>query len=206
MMMPASSSQATADGERARPGSRDARACRRSGAAAAGVWNSAAWGSRSPRDRASGPCTSELEQQHRDIGQHQADEDLVGVEAGAQEAPGSPPRPCRRAMPAMHISGSSQQPVGRIERQRDAAAGERADGVLALGADVPDVGAEADDEADRDQDQRRGLDQQLGEPAQRSSAADEDQPQRLERRSCRGSRTARAPASMVSTTASSGVR
>ena len=43
----------------------------------------------------------------------------------------------------------------------DAGAGEAADHVLALGADVPDIGAEADREADRDDDQRRRLDAEV---------------------------------------------
>ena len=44
----------------------------------------------------------------------------------------------------------------------------RAEHVLPFGADVPDVGAEAHREAERDQHQRRGLHRQLGQRVARS--------------------------------------
>ena len=64
------------------------------------------------------------------------------------------------------ISGSSQRPLAGIDRKRHRAAGERADAVLPFGADVPDAGAKADRQADRDQHQRRRLDHQLRQAAQ----------------------------------------
>jgi hypothetical protein len=119
--------------------------------------------------------------QHRHVGQHQADQDLVRIEPGAQE--GRDGGPGGAAGDAGQRHQRQQPPAGGgVERQRDAAARQRADRELALGADVPESAAEAGRQADGDQDQRGGLHGQLGEAAQGGERGDEDQRQRLQRR------------------------
>jgi hypothetical protein len=58
-------------------------------------------------------------------------------------------------IPAAIISGMIQKPAALGEG--DARAGDRADDVLAFGADVPDLGLVAEREAEGDDDERRGL-------------------------------------------------
>ena len=65
--------------------------------------------------------------------------------------------------------------------QRDAAAGQRAEHELALGADVPDVGTEADRQPETDQQQRRCLEQQLADRVGRAQRLPEEDLQALER-------------------------
>ena len=50
----------------------------------------------------------DAEDQRRDIGQHQAGQDLVDLEAGLAGRPGSPPRPCRRGCPPGTSAGRIQ--------------------------------------------------------------------------------------------------
>ena len=74
--------------------------------------------------------------------------------------------------PATSIAGRIQAPVLAPGGERHAAAGDGAHGELALGADVPDIGAEADGEADRDHDQRRRLHAELGQAVAGSSSGE----------------------------------
>ena len=123
-----------------------------------------------------------------DVDQHQADQDLVGVEAVAQQRDdGGPEHAAEHAGEQDRgddpAPGRPCRPAAR-RRRRD-----RADHELALGADVPDVGAEAHRQAERDQHQRRRLDRQLAqrvgvlrrldeedvEPAQRVLAEQQEQ-------------------------------
>jgi hypothetical protein len=112
---------------------------------------------------APGAMDQHAEQQQGDIGQHQAGQDLAGVKARAQK------RRDRRPDHAAERAGQQhqrQQPGAAlaVEGKRHAAAGDGAQGKLALGADVPDIGAEADGKADGAQNQRRGLDRQFRQP------------------------------------------
>ena len=127
-----------------------------------------------------------------DVDQHQADQDLVGVEAVAQQRDDRRPRPCRRARrrpaPAATIqraacpwSACIATPLG----------GDRADDELAFGADVPDVGAKADREAERDQQQRRRLHRQLGQRVGALHRLDEEHLQPAQRVLAEQQRTAR---------------
>ena len=77
---------------------------------------------------------------------------------------GSPPTALPPSAPATTIAGSSSTGLAAGPKcERNAAAGDRADDELALGADVPDVGAKADRQPHRDQHQRRRLEQQLAD-------------------------------------------
>ena len=70
-------------------------------------------------------------------------------------------------MPATSISGSTKRDSALVERERDAAAEDRAHDELAFGADVPHVGAIADGEADRAQHDRARLQQELADVVER---------------------------------------
>jgi hypothetical protein len=76
-----------------------------------------------------------------------------------------------QAMPPMHAGQQDgttiQRPGVLAGQQRDAAGRDRADHELAFGADVPDVGAEAHGQPQRDEQQRRGLDHQLADARSR---------------------------------------
>ncbi len=96
-----------------------------------------------------------------------------------------------------------EQPARQVgKRQREAAGEDRADGELALRADVPHRGAIAERQARPHHDQRRRLDRERGEAAGLHQRRDEEGvdrrarrlPERPEhRRRCRGS-SARSPA------------
>jgi hypothetical protein len=89
--------------------------------------------------------------QLRHVGQHQAGQDLAGIEAGAQE--GGDGGPGHAPQRACEDHGGQQQRAGAVvEEQGEAAAGERPHGVLPLGADVPDIGPEAEGKAGADED------------------------------------------------------
>ena len=60
-------------------------------------------------------------------------------------------------IPAAIISGMTQKPCAFGQSEGDARARKRADDVLPLGADVPDLGLIAERQAERDDDERRRL-------------------------------------------------
>ena len=116
----------------------------------------------------------------RDVDQHQRHEDLVGVELGPQErGNGRPQRPADRTGHDHHRQQERVRAAREVER--DAAAGDRADDVLAFGSDVPDVGAKADGEADGDQHQRRRLEQELRPSVRILQRAQEEHAKALDR-------------------------
>jgi hypothetical protein len=96
---------------------------------------------------------------------------------------GRPQRPAQRAGddrqrhegPAVHADLAFGDP------QRQAAGGDAADQELALGADVPHIAAEAQRQAQAAQDQRRGLQAQLGERAQAVEGFEQEDRQALDR-------------------------
>jgi hypothetical protein len=97
-----------------------------------------------------------------DIDEHQADEDLVGIEAVAEEGHDAGPGHAADDTADDH-RGDDPAPGLRPGGHGDAAGGDSAEDELAFGADVPDVGAEADGEAEADENERRRLDRELGE-------------------------------------------
>ncbi len=115
-----------------------------------------------------------------DIDEHQADEDLVRVEAIAQQRDDAGPQHAaehagqqdRHDDPAAHVG---------CGLHRDPAGAQRADDELPFGADVPHVRAEAHRQAERDEDQRRGLHRQLGQRVQALHRLDEEHVQALHR-------------------------
>ena len=114
-----------------------------------------------------------VEQLLGDVDEHQADQDLVGVEAVAQHRDDR--RPAHPADDAGGDDGDEEPAAGRRRRlHRHAAREERADDELSFGADVPDVRAKADREAERDQEQRRRLHRQLGERVDALHRLDEE--------------------------------
>ena len=119
------------------------------------------------------PVDEVVEKLLGDVDEHQADEDLVGVEAVAQQ--GDDRRPEHAAE---HAAGEHRQeePVAGVlaREHRDAAGGDRADDELPFGADVPDVGAKAHRQAERDQQQRRRLDRELGQRVDALHRLDEE--------------------------------
>ena len=121
-----------------------------------------------------GPCTSHDTRELRDVDEHQRHRislalNLVLSSAGIA-AHSAPP-----IAPATTIVGSSS---GLAARPRSASAtpppATAPVDELALGADVPDVGAKADGEADGDQHQRRRLEQELGDAVDPHRAQEED--------------------------------
>ena len=126
------------------------------------------------------PVDHRAEQQDRDIDQHQAGQDFVGVEAGAQE--GRNRRPGHAAQHTGDAHERHNPQAGRfVQRQGHAAAGQRADHELALGADVPHPGPETHGQPGADQDQRRALHRQFGERVGLGQWLEEDQPDCPER-------------------------
>ncbi len=101
-----------------------------------------------------------VEKQLRDIDQHQAGQDFVGVETRLQKCGNAR---VERAAGNAHQKHQRQDhrrmPLG-IENRQDRAR-DRPDRELALGADIPVVRAVTDRKPDRDQDQRCGLDGQF---------------------------------------------
>jgi hypothetical protein len=92
--------------------------------------------------------------------EHQRHQDLVRVEARAQERRDR--RPQRAADRARDDHRRQQQrSLAAEEGQREAAGRDPAHDELALGADVPHIGAKTDGQPDRDQHQRRRLQEQL---------------------------------------------
>jgi hypothetical protein len=101
-----------------------------------------------------------VEQELRDIDQHQACQDLVGVEPRFQKC-----RNRRIGGPADHPADQHQrQHQGRfptVKHHRQDRSRHRTDDELAFRTDIPVVGTVTDRQADSDQDQRRRLDRQL---------------------------------------------
>ena len=107
-----------------------------------------------------GPAHQITQHLHRNIHQHQADQDLVGVEpvpqhrrdGRPQHAPQDPRENHRHHDPCAGCL---------VGQQRHTAGKDRAQDVLPLGADVPDIGAKTYRQPEGDDQQRRGLDQQF---------------------------------------------
>jgi hypothetical protein len=116
------------------------------------------------------------------VDQHQADQDLVGVEAVAQQRHDGGP-----GHAAQHAGQQDQHTMPRpiqASGARPASPPSRRPGAeheLPFGADVPDVGAVAHRQAQRDQDQRRGLDRQLRQRVQALHRLDEEHLQAAQR-------------------------
>ena len=118
--------------------------------------------------------------QRRDVHEHQRRQDLVRVEARAQPRRDRGPR--RAAEDAReHHQRQHERRLAAVQRERDAAAGDRAQRELAFGADVPDVGAVAGREPRRDQHQRRRLEQELADAVERVDRLHEERVERVER-------------------------
>ncbi len=100
------------------------------------------------------------QQQLRHIGQHQAGQDLAGIEPGSQQRWDCCPN---HAAQQAHQHHRREGPPTTVlaDMQREAAGEDGAQGELAFGADIPDIGAKAQRQADADQDQRRCLDAKL---------------------------------------------
>ena len=119
------------------------------------------------------------------IDEHERDEDLVRLEADAQE--GGDRRPEHPARKTGDDHQGKNQPAGFhwIEGEAGSGGSQCADDILALGADVPNARTEAEGQANRDKDQRACFDEKLG-PRIRSEIAEDrivkDRPDRLERR------------------------
>ena len=115
-----------------------------------------------------------------DVDEHQRNEDLVGVETDAKDRGDRCPQ---RAADRAGDDHRRQQHCARaaLEVQRDPAAGNGARDELPLGADVPDVCAESDGKADRDQRQRRCLEQKLGDAVRVLERAQKEDAEAFER-------------------------
>ena len=94
------------------------------------------------------------------IDQHQRDQDFVGAEAGLENCRDHRPDPAAECAGEDH-EGEDQERLGGVEGKAGPGAKDGAHDVLALGADVPDAGAEAQRQADGDQHQRRAFHQEL---------------------------------------------
>ena len=140
------------------------------------------------------------QEQRRDVDEHQRLTRISLALKRCAATPGSPPTAMPPSAPATNIARQhpARPAVPRRQVQRDAAAGDRAERELAFGADVPDVRAKADREAERDQHQRRRLQQQLGR--RRSASATGSMKNTREAAQpgpCRAPRTATMPITTV---------
>ena len=123
------------------------------------------------------PVHQIAEQLLSDVDQHQADQDFVGVKAGAQE--GRDRRPGHAADgTGQHHQRQGQRAQRITAEQGHGAAGNRADDQLTFGPDVPDIGLEADRQPERAEHQRRGLQLQFADLV---AAAEWCQKEHLER-------------------------
>jgi len=95
-----------------------------------------------------------------DVDQHQAREDLIGIEAGLQESGDRGPEHAAQG-PRQHHGGEEQGTRAVLEMQGDPAPRQGPDEQLSFSADVPDVGSESHGEAHGAKHQRRGLEQQF---------------------------------------------
>ncbi len=129
---------------------------------------------------APGPVHQGGEEQDRNVGQHQAGQDLVGFEARLQPSRDRRPGHATRRAEDDHRR-QQERALHLVEGKRETAAGNRPDGELSLGADVPDVGAKAERQADSDEDDRRRLHEKLGETIKRADRRDEKLVEPLQR-------------------------
>jgi len=103
----------------------------------------------------------EQQQVQRDVVEHDAGKDFVGVELRAQ--PGGEPGPGRtRAGACQHYPGQRPAAVPVDQLQGHGAAGQGADQQLAFGADVPDARLVGHCQAEGAKQDRQRLDQQFG--------------------------------------------
>ena len=121
-------------------------------------------------DRA-GSCTpfcvmSQLQEEQRDVVQHDRHDDLVGAGAGLEDAGDEAPEPAAddRADQRERAACST---IGRCELEADQAGADRAEDRLALRADVEQAAAERGRDGEAGEDQRRRVGQRLGDRAQR---------------------------------------
>src|SRR5215831_6160999 len=101
-----------------------------------------------------------LDEEVGHVGQHEAHQDLVRVQLRAQERGDRRPQHSADRAGEDHARQRPGAPL-LLEVDRDAGREDAAEVHLPLGADVPDVGAEPDRESERDQAERRGLEEQL---------------------------------------------
>ena len=118
--------------------------------------------------------------ERRDVDQHQRHEDLVGVVARAQERGNRRPQHAADHARQQH-QRQHQRRLRAVERERDAAAEDRAHDELAFRADVPHVGAVADGESHRAEHDGARLQQQLADVVERVDRLDEEHVERLPR-------------------------
>ena len=102
-----------------------------------------------------------IKQLERHAGQHECRQDLAGVAAHAQERRDPRPRRAGERADDNHRR-QDQHRIAVLEGERERPGGDTADDQLTLSADIPHVGAVADREALRDQQQRSGFQHDLG--------------------------------------------
>ena len=119
------------------------------------------------------PLDGPGEQELRHVDEHERDKNLVGVELVAKKRRDRAPE---SAAERRGQHDEDDEPGARrvVAHQGDRAARNGARNELALGADVPDVGAEAHHEAHGAEQQRRHLDAHLGPAAQAVERRDEE--------------------------------
>ena len=120
------------------------------------------------------------QQEVGDVNQHQAHQDFVGVEAGAQQRRDRRPQHAADGAGDDH-RGQNQAAFAAVKIQCDTACKDGAEDELTFGTDVPDVRPIAACQADPDQHQRRSLEQQLGKPVEIVDRVDEERVERLHR-------------------------
>ena len=101
-----------------------------------------------------------VEHLQRDIDEHQARKHLRDAVARLQQ--GRDRRPDHAAQNAGRDHQRDDPECGRVRQEKgDAGARQRADDVLPFGADVPDLRLVAERQSERDDDERRGLGQDV---------------------------------------------
>ena len=121
---------------------------------------------------APGIVHQETQQQDGNVVQHQADQDLVGVESGLEKGRNGGPGHAAQNAGDRH-GGQQQRRLDLVEGQRHGAAGDGPHGQLALGADVPDIGAKPESQADGAEHDRGRLDEELRQAVERGDRRDD---------------------------------
>ena len=110
---------------------------------------------------APGPAHQIIEDELRDIDQHEAGQDLVDAEPGLQEGRDQAVERAADDAEQQHERQHPEAGIRAVGLEGEPAAEHGADHVLALGADVPEIGAKAIGQADGDERQRRRLDEEF---------------------------------------------
>ena len=126
------------------------------------------------------PMHKEAQEQCCDIGQHQAGQDFVGIESGAQKRRYRPPEgPANR--PKNKHCGQKEHAFTVMKIQRKTTAEYGAHGQLTLGTDVPDIGAEPHRQPDGNDHKRTCLNKQFRKSVAVVDRQDEESIERIER-------------------------